>query len=66
MTREEIIIKVLEQRADFLRKTILEKYVDLPISEISYYEGKLDGYNQALELLRSSDECNAVELEECK
>lgn len=66
MTREEIMIKVLEQRADFLRKTILEKYVDLPISEISYYEGKLDGYNQALELLHDSDECNAVELEESK
>lgn len=64
MTREEIIIKVLEQRADFLQKYLLEKYVDLPISDISYYEGKLEGYNQALDLLRSSDECNAVELED--
>jgi hypothetical protein len=66
MTREEIIIKVLDQRVYFLWKTILEKYADLPILEISYYEGKLDGYNQALDLLRSSDECNAVELEESK
>lgn len=66
MTREEIMIKVLEQRADNCRNFIIDKFVDLPTSEISYYEGKLDGYNQALELLRSSDECNAVELEESK
>lgn len=66
MTREEIMIAVLEQRANYCRRNIIDNYDNMSKSAIAYFEGKRDGYYQALDLLRSSDECNAVELEENK
>lgn len=60
MDKEEAIRKVLEQRADILR-AFLERH---PEVKGGYYDGKLSGYRQALDLLSDDVECIAVELEE--
>ena len=57
--KEETIQAVLKKRAGIVRKVIQnctdEKYK-------SFYEGKLDGYMQAIDLLGDSIETIAIEL----
>ena len=57
MTKEEAIIVVLTQRADVLRKV-----VETNNPQREYYLGKLDGYEQAINLLQSSLESIQIEI----
>lgn len=63
MTKEEAIIAVLEKRADVLRR-VLEINKDKPdySKYYKYYEGKLDGFEQALDLLGETLESIMAEL----
>lgn len=55
----DAIRRVLKQRRAVLN-TLLEKYPDHP--DKKYYEGKKDGYDQAIDLLGESLESILVEL----
>lgn len=60
MDKEEAIRRVLEQRVDTLR-AFLERH---PEASRGYYDGEMNGYLQALDLLSDDVECIAVELED--
>ena len=60
--KNKAVIGVLKQRADVLRKVLKS----LPFFRrlLGYYRGKLEGYEQAIDLLHESLESINVELEE--
>lgn len=58
MSKDTAIIKVLTQRGDHLRRLIPHATVEDAI----YFQGKLDGYEQAIELLNDNEESISVEL----
>ena len=60
MDKEEAIRKVLEQRVDTLR-AFLERH---PEASRGYYDGEMNGYRQALDLLSDDVESNIVELDD--
>lgn len=60
MTKDEAIYKVLHQRADGLLRLRAERPQDWE----GYYEGKFDGYTQAMQLLTETLESICIELEE--
>lgn len=60
MDKEEAIRKVLEQRVEILR-AFLERH---PEANRGYYDGKLSGYRQALDLLSDDVESIIVELDD--
>lgn len=69
MTKEEAIIKVLTQRADIARKVLLNRLKDDGqdgVKFAGYLEGKVDGYEQAIELLKEDIECISIELNDNK
>lgn len=55
--RVELAKALLERRAK-----IVEKCIKARNEDVEYYKGKLDGYQQALDLLNSTDESIKVEL----
>lgn len=57
MDKDKAIITVLTQRADVLREVVK---TNNPQRE--YYLGKLDGYEQAIDLLQSSLESIQIEI----
>ena len=57
----EAIRAVLNKRADVLHE-VLKRNPHLDAGPRGYYEGKLDGYNQALALLGESLESIRIEL----
>lgn len=59
---EEIVVLVLETRQRIVR-SILYNNTCAP-SDRPYYEGKAEGYGQAIDLLRGTDKSAAIELEE--
>lgn len=58
MSKDTAIIKVLTQRGDHLRKLIPHATLEDAI----YFQGKLDGYEQAIELLNDDIESISIEL----
>lgn len=60
MSKDTAIIKVLTQRGDHLRRLISHATVEDAI----YFQGKLDGYEQAIDLLNDDIESISIELEE--
>lgn len=58
--REEMIKAVLERRLAIVRLS-LNKYNPSPEDRL-YYEGKADGYQQAIDLLNAPDESIGIEL----
>lgn len=59
MTKDEAIYKVLHQRADCLLRLRAERPQDWK----GYYEGKFDGYTQAMQLLTETLGSICIELE---
>ena len=61
MTEKEHAIRaVLEKRTNILRDRLIPKAA--AATDKAYYEGKKDGYLQAIELLGDSLECIKIEL----
>jgi len=60
-SKEQRIIRVLNKRINVIQKCLHRP--KLPEEKRFYLTGKLDGYTQALELLTTSEESIAVELE---
>lgn len=60
MNKIEIVIAVLQQRLEIVEDKIMPNTKDEETKQ--YYLGKLDGYSQAIELLNSSPESAAIEL----
>lgn len=60
MTKDEAIIKVLTQRGDHLRRIIPHATLEDAI----HFQGKLDGYEQAIDLLKEDIESISIELQE--
>lgn len=60
MNKIEIVIAVLQQRLEIVEDKIIPNTKDEETKQ--YYLGKLDGYSQAIELLNSSPESAAIEL----
>ena len=58
--KEDSIKRVLEIRAGVLKRVL--KNQELPPDDKNYFEGKLEGYNQAIDLLNESLESTEVEL----
>lgn len=58
--KEDSIKRVLEVRAGVLKRVL--KNQELPSDDKNYFEGKLEGYNQAIDLLNESLESIEVEL----
>lgn len=58
--RDEAIIRVLIQRGDHLRRIIPQATVEDAI----HFQGKLDGYEQAIDLLKDDIESISIELQE--
>lgn len=58
--KEDSIKRVLEIRAGVLKRVL--KNQELPPDDKNYFEGKLEGYNQAINLLNESLESIEVEL----
>ena len=59
--KEKAIRKVLEKRMEVIEEYILPSNNQSPLN-LAYYEGKRDGYQQALDLLNDSLESIKVEL----
>ena len=62
MKKIEAIKNVLTRRHDFLRHLLLSP--NLNNQQKNYYEGKKDGYSDALDLLNETPEAIYVELED--
>ena len=60
-SKDRLIFNALKQRADVLVEALNSPSIDVNMRH--YFVGKLDGYTQAMELLTSSEESIAVELE---
>lgn len=58
--KEDSIKRVLEVRAGVLKRVL--KNSELPSDDKNYFEGKLEGYNQAIDLLNEPLESIEVEL----
>lgn len=58
--KEDSIKRVLEVRAGVLKRVL--KNQELPSDDKNYFEGKLEGYNQAIDLLNEPLESIEVEL----
>ena len=61
-TKDEAIRKVLLQRKAVIEEHILPNPNQTPLNR-AYYEGKRDGYNQALDLLSETLESIRIELQ---
>ena len=59
---EELVLAALKCRHKIVRDVILHRG-SLTEAERQYYEGKAEGYSQAIALLNESEESVAVELE---
>lgn len=59
--KEEAIRKVLLKRAEICRKARKNSLEKRNYETASYYEGKIDGYMQAYELI--SDNIESIEIE---
>lgn len=60
MNKIDAIKSVLEKRSDVLREVL--KRTNLSPMERAHYQGKKDGYEQAIELLGDSLESITIEL----
>lgn len=60
MNKIEIVTAVLRQRREIVADKIIPNTKDEETKQ--YYLGKIEGYSQAIELLNSSPEGAAVEL----
>lgn len=68
--KETAILRVLEQRAYYCDKAIraieeeIEKELIRQEKQINHLRAKMEGYNQAIDLLKEDLESIAIELEE--
>lgn len=61
-TKERIIIEVLEKRSKICHLAMDASKKRGNEEGASYYEGKIDGYQQAIDLIKDSAESAAIEL----
>lgn len=62
MTKDETIIAVLEQRLAAVNKILKAKAERMDFDDMGYFEGKRDGYLQAIDLLKSITESIEIEI----